>query len=243
MIGWLPPPDPLFLQDDRVHVWAVELDDETFDYRRGDNLLSADERTRAGRFKFARDRRRYVIAHAALRNILARYLKTEGSDLQFVEVGNGKPTLGGTFAASRLGFNLSHSNEVALFALSRARAVGVDIEFVKADFVFNDVAGRFFTAKEVAALRDLPVHLQRLAFYKCWTSKEAFLKAKGTGLSGNLDEMEIVWDGDERMQIRANVPGWSLAELSPGNGYAASIVTEGDPLLVNCYRWRPPSVT
>lgn len=239
MIGWSPPPDQLRLQNGSVHVWAVELDDASFDSDRRLSILSSDELTRTAKFKFERERRRYVISHTALREILAGYLETAAANLEFVEVGNGKPKLAASFGASGFEFNLSHSHERALIAVAQGRELGIDIEFVKADFPFNDVAGRFFTAKEVAALRALPVHLQRQAFYKCWTSKEAFLKAKGTGLSGKLDEVEIILQGDERVRIDAGVPGWSLAELNPGDGYEAALVNADKAAQIQIYRWQP----
>jgi 4'-phosphopantetheinyl transferase len=103
------------------------------------------------------------------------------------------------------------------------------------------VAARFFIAKELAAFRALPIHLQRQAFFKCWTSKEAFLKAKGTGLSGKLDEVEITLVDAQRVLIHASVPGWTLMELDPGNNYEATLVVEGGHLAINCYRWQPIS--
>ena len=121
--------------------------------------------------------------------------------------------------------------------MSRDSEVGVDIEFVKTDFTFDDVAGRFFTPREVSALRALPSALQRQAFYKCWTSKEAFLKAKGTGLSGKLDEVEIYQEDGGTVRVRATVAGWSLAELNPAGGYEAALVTKGAPCRVRLYRW------
>jgi len=239
MIGWPLPPDQLRLQNGSVHVWAVELDDASFDSDRGLSILSSDELARAAKFKFERDRRRYVISHTALREILAGYLETAAANLEFVEVGNGKPKLAASFGASGFEFNLSHSHERALIAVAPGRELGIDIEFIKADFPFSEIAGRFFTAKEVAALRTLSVHLQRQAFYKCWTSKEAFLKAKGTGLSGKLDEVEIILEGDERVRIDARVPGWSLAELNPGDGYEAALVSAGKAAQFQVYRWQP----
>lgn len=239
MIEWLPPPDRLTLQDHSVHVWAVELDDETFDSIQGHSLLSPDEQGRAARFKFERDRRRYIVAHFALHDILAGYLNAIAADLRFVEVQNGKPKLAPPFAIGGIEFNLSHSHERALIGVAQGREVGVDIEFVKADFPFSEVADRFFTAKEVAGLRALPVQLQRQAFYKCWTSKEAFLKAKGTGLSGKLDEVEIILGGDERVRIDARVSGWSLAALNPDVGYEAALVNANKAAPIQTYRWRP----
>ena len=92
-------------------------------------------------------------------------------------------------------------------------------------------------AKEVAALRGLPQALQRQAFFKCWTSKEAFLKAKGTGLSGALDEVEISLTKDQQVHISASVPHWWLRELSPISDYEAALVSAGTPVPIHCYRW------
>lgn len=239
MITRPPPPDRHRLDAASIHIWAVELDDASFDATRALKLLSADEQSRSAKFVFERDRRRYAMAHTALRRILAGYLGTDAADLQFVAGENGKPSLAAIFAGAGVQFNLSHSHECALIAVAQRQDVGVDIEFVKADFSFAEVAERFFTAKEVAALRALPVHLQCHAFYKCWTSKEAFLKAKGTGLSGKLDEVEIALDNDDRVRIGARVPGWSLAELSPGEGYEGAVVLAGDAGRIQTYRWQP----
>jgi len=238
MIEWPPPPDRLNLQNGRVQLWAVALDDASLDSDRGLTILSSDETARAAKFKFERDRRRYVVAHTALREILARCLETGAADVEFVAGGNGKPSLAGAFRDSGVHFNLSHSHERALIAVAQSRELGVDIEFVKVDFPFDDVADRFFTAKEVAALRALPVHLQRQAFYKCWTSKEAFLKAKGTGLSGKLDEVEIILEGNGPIRIHAAVPDWSLEELNPGDGYAGALVSAGKAARIQVYRWQ-----
>ena len=126
-----------------------------------------------------------------------------------------------------------------MIAVAFGREIGVDIERVKEGFGFDEVAEHFFTAREVTALRALPSHLQRQAFYKCWTSKEAFLKAKGTGLSGELDVVEIIVDREEYVRIDAHVPGWSLAEIDPGEGYVGALASEGEPPTMQLYRWRP----
>jgi 4'-phosphopantetheinyl transferase len=236
MKPWLPAPDPIPPLGEAVHVWAVELDDSNFDAALWHSRLSLEEQARAAGFKFARDHRRYVIAHAALRAILAGYANTVPKNLQFNEGPNGKPKLAPPFDASGIEFNLSHSHERALVAVKHVDEVGVDIEFAKVDFEFLDVASHFFTQREVTALRALPPALQRQAFYKCWTSKEAFLKAKGTGLSGELDEVEIMLVG-EYVRINASVAGWSLVELPLYAGYEAALVTKLKPVEIHCYHW------
>jgi 4'-phosphopantetheinyl transferase len=89
----------------------------------------------------------------------------------------------------------------------------------------------------LAAFRALPVHLQRQGFFKCWTSKEAFLKAKGTGLSGKLDEVEITLSSEQRVLVNARVAGWTLSELNPGNNYEAALVIEDGAVPIDRYRW------
>ena len=198
----------------QVHVWLVRADDAALCMACCENLLATAERDRAARFKFEKDRRLYTVAHAALRSILAGYLNVAPGDLEF-EIGQrGKPRLAPTFSKDSLEFNLSHSSEVALIAVTREREIGVDIEHVKKEFAFAEVAERYFTTREVSAIRALPQDLQRRAFYQCWTSKEAFLKAKGVGLSGELDEVEILLD------VEGGAPRaspWHLL-ISPGGG-------------------------
>lgn len=240
MNSWLQPPAELPALHDNIHVWAVRLDDATVDLDRGREQISPDERERAARFKFERDRRRYLVAHLALHEILRRYLPVDSPRLSFDLGANGKPKLSQPLASGGVEFNLSHSNEMALLAVTHGREVGVDIEYVKEDFAFQEIAERFFTAREVAAMRGLPASLQRPAFFKCWTSKEAFLKAKGTGLSGALDEVEIALGGDGQVRITADVPGWSLSELEPIDGYEAALVVAGAPVPIcyNLWEWR-----
>ena len=237
MSRWLPAPDPLPPLGGDAHVWAVDLDDPGCDVGFCRERLLPDEQARAEKFKFARDQRRYVIAHAALRDILARYTHTGAADLQFNEGANGKPKLAAQFSACGIDFNLSHSHETALVAVNDRHEIGVDIEYVKSDFEIFAVANRFFTKREVAALRALPAALRRQAFYKCWTSKEAFLKAKGTGLAGQLDEVEIAL-ADGKVRIQASVAGWTLEELALRDGYEAALVTKDKPAQILCYRWQ-----
>jgi 4'-phosphopantetheinyl transferase len=236
---WAAPPEELVLADAHLDTWLISLVEPAAADESFVETLSSDEQERAARFKFDRHRRLYVAAHVAVRSILSHYLDAKPIDLQFVSGSNGKPSLAGEFAGSGLQFNLSHSHERALLGVTRGHEIGADIEWIKEDYGYDEVADRFFTAKEVAQLRALPPSLQRQAFFKCWTSKEAFLKAKGTGLSGKLDEVEIILTGDQRVRIQASVPCWTLSELTPDSGYEAAVVVQGNPLPVQCYRWQP----
>jgi 4'-phosphopantetheinyl transferase len=237
---WPLPPEAPELKDNEVHVWMVRVVNNRGREAKLTALLSSDERQRASRLKFDKDRRLYIAAHAGLRSLLAEYLRIAPEEICFSAGTHGKPLLERA-AANELQFNLSHSHEVALIAVGPGGALGIDVEFVKRDFSFDEVARRFFTTNEVDALFELPRPLQREAFFKCWTSKEAFLKAKATGLSAKLDEVRVVPTDDGSVRIDANVPGWSLMELRPGDGYEAALVVEGRARPARCYRWEPRS--
>jgi 4'-phosphopantetheinyl transferase len=232
------PSDPPLAKDE-VNVWLASLEDPGANVDRCAESLSPAERDRATRFKFARDRKRYLIAHGALRSILGMYLGIDPAVIDFDAAPAGKPKLARNFASSGVEFNLSHSGEVALIAVTRGEEIGVDVERIREDFSFKPIAQRFFTANEVAALGDLPVDLQREAFYKCWTSKEALLKAKGTGLSGSLDEVQIVLTADAGVRITFAAGEWSLTELSPISGYAAALAAKKIDCPPHCYVWQP----
>ena len=237
MNQWNPaPPDAFKFDSDQADVWLIEVSDAT-DTQILAARLSPAEQARAARFMFEKDRRLFVTAHAGMRAILASYAGYDPLALNFVEGANGKPKFAPGSNRLEIEFNLSHSHQAALLAVAQRRELGVDIEYVKPGFAFAEVAGHFFTASEVGALRSLPEELQRQAFFKCWTSKEAFLKAKGTGLSGQLDEVEISLSSEARVKINANVAGWTLAELNPSGGYEAAIVIKGSALPIRCHRW------
>src|SRR5262249_23128168 len=147
------------------------------------SLLSPEERERADRFHFARDRDRFVIAHAVLRQILALYLQSQPELIQFVQQKHGKPELAPESNPLGLTFNLSHSGEVALVAVAAHMQLGVDVELMRSDFGGEEIAERFFSRPEVEKLRLLAAHQRTRAFFQCWTRKEAYLKARGEGLS------------------------------------------------------------
>jgi 4'-phosphopantetheinyl transferase len=228
------------LRENEVHIWLVQTNDESSSPDDCKDLLSRVEQDRASKFRFETDQRRYTTSHAALRSILANYLNSPARELQFAAGPYGKPKLAPIHATEKVEFNLSHSHELALIAVAQGREIGVDVEWVREDFAFDEVAQRFFTTKEVAALHALPFHLQREAFYKCWTSKEAFLKAKGTGLAGQLDEVEIV-ASDQVVRVKGTILNFSLLELAVNAGYVAALVVEGSEPRLSYYGWTRPS--
>lgn len=221
---------------DDVHVWLADLEDPGVHLDRCAEYLSAAERARAAQFKFAVHRQHYLIAHGALRSVLGMYLGVTAAAINFDSGPAGKPRLAGNLSSAGLEFNLSHSGRVALIAVARGREVGIDVELIEEDFPFHSVAQRFFTRAEVAALEKLPAHLQRETFYRCWTSKEALLKAKGTGLSAPLEELQIALTATG-VRITPLAQSWGLTEVSPIYGYTAALGLKASQHRLECYRW------
>lgn len=238
--------DPLQLARDEVHSWCVSLDvppDTSADLYA---TLTDDERNRSARFRFQRDRRRFVVAHGALRDLLGRYLGTHPGQIRFVYNEFGKPELSPEFG-SRLKFNLSHSGGLALIAIAADADVGVDLEYIRAQPDYADIARRFFSAAEVDQLNTLPSHVQARAFFSCWTKKEAYVKACGEGLAIPLTSFSVPLAADPaptpaRLGGASNdtAPSrrWSLYTLQPAPGYIGALVVEGSGWRLRRWHWR-----
>ena len=234
---WLDAPKRLTLPDDEVHVWRAYLDQDRLTVQTSLAILSPDERERASRFYFQRDREHFVIARGALRIILSRYVNLSPRQIRFAYNRYGKPSLSRE-ASDDLRFNISHAHGIAVYAVTRGREVGIDVEWVRKDFASLEIAERFFSPTEVSMLRALPPNLRTAAFFNCWTRKEAYIKARGEGLSQPLDRFTVSLalgapalllstDDDPREASR-----WSLMELFPQKGYRAALAVEGGtPLL------------
>jgi 4'-phosphopantetheinyl transferase len=241
---WLPPPTDLSLPGDEVHVWRSWLDLPTSQLLHLRQTLTADELGRAVRFRFQKDRDRFIAARGLLRTILSRYLGLEPGVLRFSYGPFGRPGLvaPSSFAGHRaLDFNLSHSGDLTLFAVAQGRKLGVDLERVDADVEWEPLAGRFFSPQENAALRALPPDLRRQAFFTCWTRKEAYVKAQGQGLSLPLDSFDVSVAPDERAMLvatrddSAEAARWVLRDLPLEPGYVAALAVEGAGWRLRCW--------
>jgi len=236
--------DPPALRDDAIHIWRTALDQPDWIVDRLRRSLSRDEQLRADRFHFERDRRRYIVGRGGLRAILSGYLKIDPHRLQFRYGPNGKPAL----LSSALQFNVSHSRGLALIAVTPQQAVGVDVEFMRPVLDADQLAERFFSARESAALRALPACERRAAFFACWTRKEAYIKAIGDGLSQPLDQFDVTLTPDEPPRFlsiggdRAEARRWSLFGLAPGENYAAAIAIQGHDWQVSGWIWETSHV-
>jgi 4'-phosphopantetheinyl transferase len=227
---WSNPPATLNLQPGQVDIWRIALDLPPATVKSLDSVLSADERERAARFRFPGGTERYTVAHGCLRHILARYLDCDPKQLCFSTNEYGKPALQGY----NLEFNLSHSGERALVAVSLARRVGVDVEHIRPDLELIKTADRFFSQNEVTELMALPPHQHQIAFFNCWSRKEAYIKALGLGLSLPLDSFDVSLADPAILRAtrpdEAEAARWRLLSLEVEPGYTAAVAVEGQGL-------------
>ena len=240
---WLSLPGEFVLGEDEVHVWRASLECEPSDVHAFRRLLSTDEIAKAERFYFEKDRSHFIVARGLLRTILGRYLRVHPGRLRFFYKLYGKPALVGESGGKIYSFNLSHSHGLLLLAITRGREVGVDIERVHSELggQGQEIAERFFSPNEVAKFCSLPTDQKAEAFFNCWTRKEAYVKAKGGGLSVPLDHFEVsLCPGEPAALLQAlsrETSDWSMEELHPGPGYAAALVVQGRPLHLRCWQW------
>jgi medium-chain acyl-[acyl-carrier-protein] hydrolase len=233
--AWQPTSSPPRLGEGEVHVWRVPLDQPEEYPARLRPLLSADEEARAGRFRFPRDRARFIVGRGLLRVLLGRYLSSPPERLRFAYGACGKPILAEGPAAGGLCFNVAHSDGLALIGVTRGREVGVDLERLRPDLAMERLATNCFSAQELQDLRAVPREMRTQAFFHCWTRKEAYLKATGTGLSAALDRFDVTLRPGEPAMLLANrddpdaVRRWSLRDLQPGPGFVGALVVERDP--------------
>lgn len=195
-------------------------------------LLPEEERRKAGRFAFDRDRRRFVVARAGLRALLAARLGIRPESVGLMDGPHGKPALTQEFRRGDLRFNMSRSEDVAVYAFARGREIGVDLETVRVLPDGDDIAARFFSVRENAMYRGLDARDRPLGFFQCWTRKEAFVKALGDGLYYPLDSFDVSLAPGEPAQIlrAGNIAGercgWQLFSFIPHPGCTGAVVIE-----------------
>lgn len=228
-----------------VHVWRVDLARLGALVAELAGVLSLDERERAALFRFEKDRLRFTLSRAALRTLLGLYLETSPGSVRFTQNRFGKPLLAGQTGRGPLHFNASHSKEMALYAFSAEHEVGVDVEYVRAEFASDEIAQHFFSRREVEALRGVAAGMKTRAFFDCWARKEAYVKARGEGLSYPLDKFAVSLEPGEPAVLLADevspqeITEWSLAELRPAPDYAAALAVRARGVKLELFNWPP----
>lgn len=235
-------PQNLMLKNDEIHVWYVSLDQQVSRLQRMESILSVDERMRAERYHFKRDRNRFVISHGILRTIIGWYLNIEAGKLQFCYGKHGKPALADTFGNGRICFNSSRSEGLALYAFARDRAIGVDIENIRDIYEMEQIAERIFSEKEKSFFHSLPESKKKEAFFNCWTRKEAVVKAIGDGFHLPFNRFDVSLSRAEPARLlaiqgdTAKASKWHLEDLKTFSGFVAACVVEGG-CRIRSYQW------
>jgi 4'-phosphopantetheinyl transferase len=225
-----------------VHVWRFYLDSTPQHIQKLKQHLSADEMDRADRFYFTEHRHRFIARHALLRRILGHYLAIEPVEINFTTGLYGKPALVPAHRSS-ICFNMSSSNNIGLVAIAHGREVGVDLEHIKPGVAEEAIPEQFFSQVETTKLRSLPRARQADAFYSCWSRKEAFIKALGTGLSRDLDSFDVSLAPGEPAALletrpeRNEVQRWGMETLDIDPAFAAALVVEGKRFNLRVGDW------
>lgn len=223
-------PQPLL--DSDIHVWCASLDRPDQELPNFAGLLSADEKARAEKFHFAKDRRRYIIGRGLLRVLLSNYLEMESSAFEFTYGLHGKPALESHFNGRVFEFNLSHSRDKVIYIFNWDQPIGIDIEYDHPLKDLDDFAFQFFTPNECNFIQSLPMDQKRESFFKIWTCKEAFLKANGSGLTSPINEVEVALTTDKTASLtsiggnREQAAHWRLELFTPLAGYQSALAIE-----------------
>jgi 4'-phosphopantetheinyl transferase len=214
-----------------IHVWQFSLTRPDSGVDKFAAVLSPDERARADRFHFERDCRRFTIARAVVRSILGVYVRSPASEIAFDYAHYGKPSLADGRSGVR--FSISHSDEIGMLAVASGRELGVDVELIRPDVETDQLAERFFSPHERESIRGLSSGERVSAFFRCWTCKEAFLKAQGLGLSRSLDSFDVEVNPQLPARLLASRPDaqesahWFLYDVPIGSSYRAAIAVAG----------------
>jgi len=236
--GWGSPPLRPVLKKQQVHLWLTWVNEAIAQVSQLRQLLSTDEQARADRFYFERDRHRFTISRARLRQILSQYLHIPAEQIQFCYGTYGKPSLAGSLANTGLQFNLAHSGEVVLCGVTCDRQIGVDVEQIRSLAKVQQLAERCLSAQEqdYLAASSCPEE----TFFAYWTCKEAYLKAIGSGLTQPMDQIEFTLNPTVQL-LRVlgsseTAKLWSLQLLNFSPDYQAALAVEGQDYQLMCWQ-------
>ena len=219
---------------DFVHVYFGLLNPASDEVYKLSALLSEDETQRASRFHFNKNRNEFILTRGGLRTMLGSYLGISPHEIRFAYTGHGKPYLADP-PGQQLTFNVSHTDGLVAFAFGWNRAVGVDVEAVRTNFKVEEIAERFFSTAEKRSLGEFPPAERYAAFFRCWTRKEAYIKARGEGLSHPLAQFDVSLAEDPEHTLLATRPDpgeaglWLLRPFTVPTGFAAALAVALNP--------------
>jgi 4'-phosphopantetheinyl transferase len=226
-----------------AHVWCISLDEDPDALLQLQSLLSPSERERAGRFRFENLRHRFIVGHASLRLLLSQYAGCAPRDLEFTFGAHGKPAIAKPRLEPELHFNLSHSQNLALLAVSRIGLTGVDLEQIRPMRDARELVARFFSPRESREFAQLSESEQPRAFFNLWTRKEALLKATGEGIAYSLNKVEVTFRPGEPARLlalpeNANGGEWFLKHLEPASGFVGAVIVQAAPRRLGTFSFR-----
>jgi 4'-phosphopantetheinyl transferase len=241
--AWVPGAERPVAAPGEVHVWRASLALPPGEVAALYAVISDEERSRAGRFRFDVHRDRFVAGRGIQRRLLARYLDANPAALRYRLAHHGKPSLDAPWDAADLRFNVSNAEDGLLIAVTVGRELGVDLEAVRTLDDRDQVARRFFSAPEVEVYDAVDEALRDAAFFTCWTRKEAYIKALGEGLSMPLDCFDVTLRPGEPARLLATrgnpaeAERWTLREMDPGPGWMGAVAVEGSGWELRLFDW------
>jgi 4'-phosphopantetheinyl transferase len=233
------------LTADTVHVWAVAIDATPHHIDQQLSLLSADEQRRASLFQVAGPRRQFIVTRSALRTLLGRYLTLPPDEISLEMNANGKPRLAGKHAALALQFNVAHSNDLALIAFALGTPIGIDVECHRVMRLAQQISQRYFHAWEAHLIDSAPAVERDAMFLRCWTAKEAILKAIGTGLTDRLSQFFVPFENPDVSEwftvlgLASQGEPCFVRHLAVGEHYHAALAVTGTYREVSCMAFTP----
>lgn len=238
---WQSSPKNILLNFTNIHIWKAKLDVSLSTQNDFWQILSEDEKSRANRFRFPHLRVRYIAARGILRKLIGQYLSIAATDIQFNYGKQGKPFL---VDFPNFKFNVSHSEDLAVFAFAKEVTLGIDVEYINTKIDIKVIAPNFFSQNEVTTLFNLPIKERIPVFFNCWTRKEAFIKAKGGGLSIPLDQFEVSLLANDTPKILAidwnpeEVKDWSLFSFQADDKFIGALATNGNVEKVSYFKYQ-----
>ena len=231
----------LFIADNEVHIYfaSVNLARPYIDDLRK-NLID-EEKQKALKFVFEKDRVRYTIARGILREILGQYLSAVPNEISFSSNKYGKLSIDRKYHQSNLNFNLSHSGDMIVYGIINDRQIGIDVENIRPNDSSRNIINRFCSGHEKDEFNMLPERIKERAFFTCWTRKEAYIKALGLGLYYPLEHFSVSLTPGKRAKLtydkNYDVSKWSLEEFISTDQYIGAVAVEGKDLDINLFQW------
>lgn len=240
-ILWKSPPSSLILRENEVHLWRAFISILKPQLPKLQEILSDEEKEKATRFYFEKDRVRFSLGRGILRSLLGLYLRHDPMKTRFEQNPYGKPSLKDPISPLR--FNLSHSGDLILLAFAIHHELGVDVERIREKVEDEKIAERYFSEEEKKILLGLSPDEKKEAFYTFWALKEAVLKAKGRGIAMGLDSFSVVWKPEREkafLKIKDDPQEgerFTLLKFSPLPEYRGALAVENPEVKVHFYDW------